>query len=80
MKSRASYRVTRQTRELGFTNIVQDNYLPAKIAQRNDCHKVVFFKSGQIIQATALSMEEAVNICESECGAIVNTYAKAIIS
>jgi hypothetical protein len=76
MISRASYRVTRQTRELGFTNIVQDNYLPAKIAGRCDCHKVVFFKSGEIIQATALSMEDAAKVCELECGAIVSTNYK----
>ena len=72
MISRAYCRVTRQTREGGFTNIVQDNYLPAKIAGRNDCHKVVFFKFGEVIQATALSMEDAVNICETECGTIVS--------
>ncbi len=74
MISRAYCRVARQTRERGFTNIVQDNYLPAKIVGRCDCHKVVFFKSGLIIQATALSMDDAVKVCEIECGAIVSTY------
>ena len=71
MISSAYCRVTRQTRERGFTNIVQDNYLPAKIVGRCDCHKVVFFKSGLIIQATALSMDDAVKVCELECGEIV---------
>ena len=74
MSSHAWYRVTRQIRERGDTNIVHDYYLPARKVGRYDCHTVVFIKLGEVIQATALSIEDAFKVCESECGAVVSTY------
>lgn len=76
MYNSASYRVLRQTREQGFTNIVKDNYQPAKISGRNDCHMVVLFISGEIIQAVAFTWEDAVAICELACGLIISKGVK----
>lgn len=76
MYNTAYYRVLRQTRERGFTNIVKDNYQPAKVSGRNDCHRVVLFIAGVIIQAVAFTWKDALALCEAACGVIVSEEQK----